>query len=209
VRRPGLTHATRAHPRLLSLLATLGTRTRLRRVGLRGRNSTCPREVVIDLPEEKRGGRRFKEYRTSERLVYRREFVVRVVKRAVYEDPVTGTVAAPLPPVPSCLSMDSDRCHPKLNIDNNPCENVIRPLCVGRKNWLFVGNEDGGASMAVLASFAATCKDNGVDFEEWLGDIVYRLDDTPEAKMDCLLPHLWKQARLQATTDAAQPQATI
>ena len=58
--------------------------------------------------------------------------------------------------------------NPKINIDNNPCENVIRPFCLGRKNWLFVGNEDGGTSMATLASFAATCKDNDVNFESWL-----------------------------------------
>ena len=53
---------------------------------------------------------------------------------------------------------------PRLNIDSNPCENVIRPLCLGRRNWLFVGSECGGVSMAVLAGFAATCRENGVDF---------------------------------------------
>lgn len=85
--------------------------------------------------------------------------------------------------------------NPRLNIDNNPCENVIRPLCVGRKNWLFVGSPEGGRSMAVLASFAATCKDNGVNFEEWLLDVVRRLDTTPAKDIDCQLPHHWKAAR--------------
>ena len=83
--------------------------------------------------------------------------------------------------------------NPKLNIDNNPCENVMRPFCIGRKNWLFVGNENGGTSMAVLASFAATCKDNGVDFEKWLGDVLTRLDTCKASEMRSLLPHIWKQ----------------
>ena len=83
--------------------------------------------------------------------------------------------------------------NPKLNIDNNPCENVIRPFCIGRRNWLFVGNENGGTSMAVLASFAATCKDNGVDFEKWLEDVLTRLDTCKASEMRSLLPHIWKQ----------------
>ena len=82
--------------------------------------------------------------------------------------------------------------NPKLNIDNNPCENVVRPFCLGRKNWLFVGGDGGGTSMAVLASFAATCKDNGVDFEKWLGDVLLRLDTCPASDIKSLLPHNWK-----------------
>ena len=83
--------------------------------------------------------------------------------------------------------------NPKLNIDNNPCENVIRPFCIGRRNWLFVGNDNGGTSMATLASFAATCKDNGVDFEKWLADVLVRLDTCPESEIKTLLPHNWKR----------------
>ena len=85
---------------------------------------------------------------------------------------------------------------PKVNIDNNPCENAVRPFCLGRKNWLFVGGDNGGTSMAVLASFAATCKDNGVDFEKWLGDVILRLDTCPASGIGIgtLLPHNWKPA---------------
>ena len=83
---------------------------------------------------------------------------------------------------------------PRLNIDNNPCENAIRPFCVGRRNWLFVGEPSGGESMAVLASFAATCKANGVDFERWLADVLARLDTCPSESLDGLLPHRWSPA---------------
>lgn len=82
--------------------------------------------------------------------------------------------------------------NPKLNIDNNPCENVIRPFCIGRRNWLFVGNDGGGTSMAVLASFAATCRENGIDFETWLLDVLFRLDACPASELKTLLPHNWK-----------------
>ena len=86
----------------------------------------------------------------------------------------------------------------RLDIDNNPCENVIRPFCLGRKNWLFVGGRDGGRRMAILASFAATCKENGVDFEKWLLDVLVRLDHTTPKQLPSLLPHLWKTAQTQA-----------
>ncbi len=94
---------------------------------------------------------------------------------------------------------------PRLNIDNNACENVIRPFCIGRRNWLFVGSAGGGTSMAVLASFAATCKDNGVDFERWLADVLFRLDTTPAARVAELLPHEWQKRRqAESAGDTAQ-----
>ncbi len=87
---------------------------------------------------------------------------------------------------------------PRLDIDNNPCENVIRPFCLGRKNWLFAGGQEGVRCMAVLASFAATCKENGVDFEKWLLDVLVRIDRTTPKQLPSLLPHLWKTAATQA-----------
>ena len=76
----------------------------------------------------------------------------------------------------------------QLNIDNNPCKNIIRPLCVGRKYWLFVGNAERGGCLAILESFVATCKDNGIDFEKWLFDTIYAIDDISDDKLETLLP---------------------
>ena len=90
------------------------------------------------------------------------------------------------------LAREKELCmflkNPQLNIDNNPCENIIRPLCVGRKNWLFVGNAEHGGCLAILESFAATCKDNGIDFEKWLLDTIYAIDDISDDKLETLLP---------------------
>jgi len=79
----------------------------------------------------------------------------------------------------------------RLNIDNNPAENVIRPLALGRKNWLFAGSEAGGKHLAMLAGFAATCRKNNKNFRQWLQDILVKLGTTPANQVDSLLPHLW------------------
>ena len=82
--------------------------------------------------------------------------------------------------------------NPHAGIDNNPAENAIRPWALGRKNWLFVGNDHGGEVAALINSLVVTCKDNGVDFEAWLLDILPRLATTPSGDIDTLLPHVWK-----------------
>ena len=84
---------------------------------------------------------------------------------------------------------------PRVNIDNNPAENAIRPWALGRKNWLFVGNERGGEKSAIIASLVATCKDNKVDFKAWLEDVLTRLGTTRHDDIDSLLPHNWTPAR--------------
>lgn len=61
-----------------------------------------------------------------------------------------------------------------------------------------MGSQEGGASLAVLAGFAATCKENAVDFGKWLLDVMGRLDTTPAEDVDCLLPHLWKRDQEKA-----------
>ena len=100
---------------------------------------------------------------------------------------------------------------PKVAIDNNPVENIIRPWALGRKNWLFVGSEDGGQSAAVIESLVATCRLNGVDFEAWLNDILPRLGDIKsgdQPALDALLPQNWKRLPAPAAAaDAADAQA--
>ena len=78
---------------------------------------------------------------------------------------------------------------PRINIDNNPAENVIRPIALGRKNWLFAGTEEGGKNLAILASFAATCHKNNVNFSKWLNMILTKYPETPVSQIETLLPH--------------------
>lgn len=82
---------------------------------------------------------------------------------------------------------------PKLNIDNNPAERLNRGVALIRKNCLFAGSENGGRNLAILYSFAASCKANGIDFRAYLEDILTRLAEAKPNQLDHLLPHLWQK----------------
>lgn len=81
---------------------------------------------------------------------------------------------------------------PKLNIDNNPAERLNRGIALIRKNSLFAGSEKGGRNLAILYSFAASCKANGLAFGNWLKDVLPRLASATPTEFDDLLPHRWK-----------------
>ena len=78
-----------------------------------------------------------------------------------------------------------------LEIDNNRIENAIRPLALGRKNYLFVGSDEGGNRAAMMYSFFATCHAHNVNPLEWLTDVLKRIPSHPVNKIEQLLPHLW------------------
>jgi transposase len=78
--------------------------------------------------------------------------------------------------------------HAELNIDNNLVENQIRPIALGRKNYLFAGSHDGAQRSAMLYSFLGTCKLNGVDPQQWLTETLQKLPDTKLSELHSLLP---------------------
>lgn len=75
-----------------------------------------------------------------------------------------------------------------LPIDNNPAENAIRPIALGRKNWLFIGSELAGERAAVIMSLLATAKANGLNPALWLTDTLERLPTTLNKNIGDLLP---------------------
>jgi transposase len=79
----------------------------------------------------------------------------------------------------------------KLQIDNNLVENAIRPVAVGKKNYLFAGSHEGAKRAAMLYSLLETCKKCGVNPFEWLKDVLERLPNHPVNKLENLLPHNW------------------
>lgn len=83
----------------------------------------------------------------------------------------------------------------RLPIDNNPVEQMIRPIALGRNNWLFFGSERGGRAAANLMSLVATCKRAKVEPYAYLKDVFRRLPTakTPE-QVRALLPDVWKPA---------------
>ncbi|BDC99020.1 IS66 family transposase [Persicobacter psychrovividus] len=72
--------------------------------------------------------------------------------------------------------------------DNNLIENQIRPIAIGRKNYMFVGSESGGQWAAMFYSFFATCKLNGVNPMQWLTHVLENIRTTPKDKLEGLLP---------------------
>ena len=92
----------------------------------------------------------------------------------------------------------------RLKLDNNLCENIIRPFAIGRKNWLFAGSPEGAQRSAIIYSFSETCRLQGVNFYEWLADVLPRILDYPANRIHELLPAEWKKRRDVAKSEAGQ-----
>ena len=75
-----------------------------------------------------------------------------------------------------------------LELDNNTAERGIRPVTLGRKNYLFMGSEAGGHSAAIAYTLIETCKMNKVNSEAWLAWVLIKIQDHPVNRMDELLP---------------------
>ena len=73
-------------------------------------------------------------------------------------------------------------------IDNNPVENSIRPIAIGKKNWLYAGSERAGRRAAAIQSLIGTAKLNGLDPQAWLKDTLEKLPTWPYSRIDELLP---------------------
>jgi transposase len=85
-----------------------------------------------------------------------------------------------------------------LDIDNNEGENSLRGLCIGRRNWLFVGSDRGGRAAAIHFSLLASCKRHGHDPWVYYRDVLTRLPailpGASEEELLALLPHRWHPA---------------
>ena len=90
-----------------------------------------------------------------------------------------------------------------LSIDNNVAEREMKRIAIGRKNWLFVGSERGGATAAVLLSFTSTCQRLQVEPWAYLQDVLSRLPTMPAEQLDSLVPDRWKAARASQAESAA------
>lgn len=78
-----------------------------------------------------------------------------------------------------------------LEIDNNLIENIIRPLALGRKNYLFAGSHEAAKQLGMYYSFMGSCKMNGINPAEWLKDVLERIPTHPINKIKELLPNNW------------------
>jgi transposase len=80
----------------------------------------------------------------------------------------------------------------RLKPDNNIAENAIRPLALGRKNWLFAGSERGAKATALFLGLIQSCKACGVNPWEYFDDVLRRIMAHPVSRLRELLPDQWK-----------------
>ena len=85
--------------------------------------------------------------------------------------------------------------HASARLDNNPAERAIRPLAIGRKNWLFVGSEESGEAAATLLSLTQTCRALNINPRTYLEDVCRRMMGHSMKKLHELLPDEWLKAQ--------------
>jgi len=83
----------------------------------------------------------------------------------------------------------------QVEIDNNWCEGAIRPLTLGRKNWLHIGSEQAGPKVAAIASIVETCRRLGINLRAYLSDVLPKLGQWPINRVAELTPTAWKTAQ--------------
>jgi transposase len=80
-----------------------------------------------------------------------------------------------------------------LAIDNNVAEREMRPVAIGRKNWLFAGSDEGGRTAATLSSLIRSATRHGLNVEYYLRSVLAHLPTTKLSELHHLLPDEWKR----------------
>ena len=83
----------------------------------------------------------------------------------------------------------------KLAIDNNAAEQQMRPIAVGRRNWLFCGSDKGGNRAAIIYSMIQTCKRHDINPFDYFRDVLTRIADHPINQIHELTPLIWKESQ--------------
>jgi transposase len=89
--------------------------------------------------------------------------------------------------------------YPFARLDNNVAERAVRAFALGRKNWLFVGSEEGGESAANICSLIQTCRAFKINPREYLEDVMRRLMSHSKSKIEELLPDRWLAVKSTAS----------
>lgn len=86
----------------------------------------------------------------------------------------------------------------RICLTNNAAERALRGFALGRKSWLFAGSERGADRAAIMATLIMTAKLNDVDPQAWLADVLGRIANTPQGRLNELLPWEWKNDPIQS-----------
>lgn len=114
------------------------------------------------------------------------EYAAIVVKKS----PVAQAMAYFLPRYDKLCIYTTDA---RLSIDNNLVENAIRPVAIGRKNYLFAGSHEAAQRAAMIYSLLATCKLHDINPYYWLRDVLENMHRFTTDNIESLLPQNWKK----------------
>ena len=105
------------------------------------------------------------------------------------KSPMGKAISYALGAWPSLLQIFTDA---RLSLDNNVSERALRIIALGRKNFLFLGNDRAGENLAVLQTLIGSCELAGVNPQSYLTDVLIRIQDHPQQRIDELLPRQWR-----------------
>ena len=117
------------------------------------------------------------------------EWMVTQYKTLLPSEPIRGAIAYSLERWERLCYYTKDG---RINPDNNPVERNIRPIAVGRKNYMFAGSHKAAERLALIYSLVGTCKLNDVNPYEYLKDVLEKINNWPINRIHELLPHNWK-----------------
>jgi len=137
------------------------------------------------------------------KLAHRREITKPLVEAffAWLKQTVTTEILLPTNPFGQAVRYTLEReaelkvflSDPDVPIDTNHLEREIRPIALGRKNWLFCWTEVGARHVGIIQSLLASCRLQGVDPYVYLVDVLQRVDTHPALEVQLLTPRLWKE----------------
>ncbi len=83
---------------------------------------------------------------------------------------------------------------PDVSLDTNHLERALRVIAMGRKNWIFCWTELGAEQVGIIQSLLVTCKLQGINFYDYLVDVLQRVSEHPDSRVIELTPRIWKDA---------------
>lgn len=148
-------------------------------------------ELIRGQPPDER--RRTRQERSTPLLAELHDWLATTKPKLSAKSDLAGAIRYALSRWPALIRYADDG---RLEIDNNVAERSIRPLALGRKNYLFAGSDAGGERAAAIYSLIGTAKLNGLDPEAYLRDVMDRIADHPINRIAELLPWKWAKTDL-------------
>ena len=142
-------------------------------------------------PDQRQAGRQLKSKAVFEQLeVWLHDQLTLISGRISRKTPLPGAIRYA---ITRMKRMKPYLVHGYLELDNNTAERSMRPIALGRKNYLFMGSDRGGKSAAIAYTLIETAKLNKIDPHAWLTDVLGRIADHKINRINELLPWNYTQ----------------